>query len=621
MKIRKKLLNLLLISPIVAIPFAVLSCSQNIKKEVYLDIDKVSRVFLNRLTLSQIASIEKDEHIFYWFDKNGRHNFDAVKIENKKMYLLNKNEWVEYKPDFPYRNNWKQFTTGNNNIRIFDSDEKSDINSFLNEYSFDDVDSAGSFNDEWFTTLSLIFGKDFNRNRDPYFEDIQTVIFRLNQDIDLNYSIMNRKYLINAKKHRVLFSNWIQPQYIQAKSFLSNEHNEMRSTFVKLLKLYLNKFNVDVASIDIDWSNSEIKHSYSGATDYISFEISSIKDWNGQELIKSKNKNKKYYLNGFRNYATNGKFGVGTKGIKEEYPLFTDYVENPLLFMDGKRYLTIIDNINHFIKSSGSKDYWNAKGLMNLFWNLKDEIFVIKIPEYRKKEDLEYKIVDFEFTDYFDTNQVFRAIVEVTKKDGTKKKYSWLSSNFDDHGHRLKGLITKNKNNANILPEDIYSFKPSNNGIKAGIKLSDFVNSNKDSAFMEGLNEASNKMDKLFNYWNNDSRQNFDVSLLDNNSYQVKVLEAYINNYLLAYALENKQGKTLDGIKRIELNLKPEKNKLGQLYIELNFISFNNPSDFKYKSKNDKVIAKASVYWNYFKGYDVQKSNDIFTLINFERLV
>ncbi|CRH45463.1 Uncharacterised protein [Mycoplasmopsis arginini] len=73
--------------------------------------------------------------------------------------------------------------------------------------------------------------------------------------------------------------------------------------------------------------------------------------------MSESNKNKKYYLNGFRNYSTNGKFGIGLKPLREKFPLFTDYVENPLLIINGKEYLTIIDNINHFIKSSTSPDY------------------------------------------------------------------------------------------------------------------------------------------------------------------------------------------------------------------------------------------------------------------------
>lgn len=619
MKIKNLFFGAISVLPFSTVPIAVASCSNPNKKEVYLDINKISRLFLNRLSLNQIASLEKDKKIFYHFDKNGKHFFDGVKIEDQKMFLLKNNIWVQYVPDFPIRSNWKQHITDNDNIRIFDSNSKSNINDFLNEYTFDDVDSAGDFNDEWFSNLSTIYGKDFNRIRDPYFEDLQTIIFRLNQDIKLNFSTMNKRYLVNHKNEKTFFSDWIQPQYIQAHTFLSNEHKKQRDTFNQLLKLYLNKFNVDVARIDINWAEAEIVKSFTSNEDYISFKIKSIKDWNNNELLQEDKKNNKYYLNGFRSYATNGKFGVGLKGLNEELPLFSDYVENPLLYIDGKKYLTVIDNINHFIKSSTSPDYWNAKGLMYFFNSFKDEIFTIKIPEYKKDEDLEYKVIDFEFSDYFDTNQLFKAIVKVIKKDGSFQKYVWISSNFDDHGHRLKGMITNNKIPQEINPDDIYSFKPTNTGIPSGIKLEDFISNDPQTAFMQGLTNASNKMTELFNYWNNDSRRNFEASLLNNDSYQIKVFNSYVNNYLLAYALENKKGKTLSGIKRIDINLIPEKNKLGRLYFELKFVPFVNDTDYKFINNEEKLVATASLYWNYFKGFDEEETKNDFTLINFER--
>ncbi|AZZ65753.2 hypothetical protein DMC14_003115 [Metamycoplasma phocicerebrale] len=619
---KNKILRIIgVISPI-AFSLIPISCIYNkkFKKDVYLDINKISRVFLNRLSLNQIASIEKDEKIFYYFDENGKHKFEDVKIENNKMFLKKNNTWIEYKPDYPIRNNWKQKISKNNNITIFDSEENSDINSFLVEYDFDIIDSAGTFNDEWFSNLSILKGKDFNRrNGDPYFEDMQTIIFRLNQDIELNYSTMNRKYLINSKKEKTLYSSWIQPQYIQAAAFLGNEHKNQRELFSNILKLYLNKFNVNVGSLEIDWNDTSIVESYSENGDYIKFKIKSIRDWNGNELMSQENKQKHYYLNGFRTYKTNGKFGVGNKGLKENLPLFTDYIENPLLKMDGKQYLTIIDNINHFIKSSTSPEYWNVKGLMYLFNTFKDEIFQIDIPEYKKNEDLEYKIIDFQFSDYFDTNQIFKAIVRVIKKDQTYKDYIWLSSNFDDHGHRFKGLIFNNVNEQNLSPNDIYSFKPDNKGIIKGISLDDFVNSNQNSAFMQSLNRASDKMNNLFNYWNNDSRQHFEPSLLNTNSYQIQVFNSYLNNYLLAYALENESKKTLSGVKRIDIELKPEKNKVGRLYFELKFMSFSDDKDRNFKSKNEKEIARAELYWNYFKGYNKQDDINTFTLKKYER--
>ncbi|KJV91080.1 Uncharacterised protein [Mycoplasmopsis arginini] len=61
-------------------------------------------------------------------------------------------------------------------------------------------------------------------------------------------------------------------------------------------------------------------------------------------------------------------------------------------------------------------------------------------------------------------------------------------------------MIFRNKNLSSVLPEDIYSFKPQNTGLPSSINLDEFVDNNPDSAFMQGLNEASNKMNELFNY-------------------------------------------------------------------------------------------------------------------------
>ncbi|MCV3753397.1 hypothetical protein OF364_01020 [Mycoplasma enhydrae] len=606
------------LASVINLPVVSLSCIR--KKEVYLDISKISRVFLNRLSLNQIASIENDEKIFYYFENSKKHRFEGVKASDGKMFLKKRDTWIEYKPDFPVRNNWKQEISKNDNINIFDSNEKSDINNFLNDYKFEDIDEAGDFNDDWFSTLSEIYKKDFNRNDNPYFEDLQTIIFRINYDINANNSIMNKRYIKNAYTNKqALFFDWIEPQYIQSKVFLSEEFKKQRQIWINLMKLYLNRFNVGVSEIGIDWNNADPNvKSISNDTNYIKFQIKSIKDWEGKELLSESKKNTYYYINGFRNYAINGKFGIGTKGLDEKLPLFTDYIQNPLLYIDGKQYITVIDNINHFIKGSTSPEYWNTKGLMYLFNTFKNEIFKIKIPDYRKNEDLKYKIIDFKFSDYFDTNQIFKAIVRVTKKDKSTKDYVWLSSNFDDHGHRLKGLIMNNIDESKVSPQDIYSFHPNNKGIPKGISLEDFVNNSLDLPFMQALKRAANHMNISFNYWNNNSRQNFEPYLLNNDSYQIQVFNSYINNYMLAYALENKAKKTLSGIKRIDIELKPEKNKLGRLYFELKFIAFGD-NDYDFKSSSEKQVAKVSLYWNNFKGYDKSIDVNDFSLIKFER--
>gem|GEM_PF-5551885 len=47
---------------------------------------------------------------------------------------------------------------------------------------------------------------------------MQTVIFRLIQDTELNYSIMKSKYLINSKRENVITQNLFKNKYIQASS-------------------------------------------------------------------------------------------------------------------------------------------------------------------------------------------------------------------------------------------------------------------------------------------------------------------------------------------------------------------------------------------------------------------
>ncbi|SYV89877.1 Uncharacterised protein, partial [Metamycoplasma alkalescens] len=97
MKFKKGMFFLFATTFLASTSMLAISCSK--QKEVYLDINKISRLFLNRLTLSQIASIEKDQKIFYYFENNQKNPFDNVKIEfdekanKQKMFLLKKNQW------------------------------------------------------------------------------------------------------------------------------------------------------------------------------------------------------------------------------------------------------------------------------------------------------------------------------------------------------------------------------------------------------------------------------------------------------------------------------------------------------------------------------------------------
>lgn len=621
--------SILIASALSVMPLIICSCQT--KKDnyiiegsnAYIDISKISRVFLHRLSIGQIAALHNMYKIFYYYDNsNKKQYYDSAYVNGQKLYLRNANKNVEYKLNFPIKPSWKQEISKFDNINIVKSNKPSDINNFLNEYSFDEVDSAGDVNDEWYSILGDKRKKDFNRNNDPYFEDMQTVIFRLIQDTELNYSIMKSKYLINSKRENVITQNLFKNKYIQASSWLNDkEHEQHRQWFKKFLVIYLNKFNVNVGDVDIDWKNAKIVRSFSGTTDYIKFKFKDIKDWNGKSLLRNDKKNIEYYINGFRTYATNQKFGVGNQGLKEELPLFNDYVPNPLLEIDGMKFMNIIDNINYFVKGATDINYWNAKGLMYLFQSFKNEpgFFKLAVPEYKKNEDKEYKIIDFEYTPYFKTNQIFKAIVRVFKLNGTYKDYVLISSNFDDHGHRLKGLITKNALPNELKASDIYSIRADSEPIKQGIKLDDFIDkNNKNSVFRYMLNESAQKLENIFEYWNNNNKQNYEVAnlLLAKDPFQLKLLASYLNNYLLAYALENKAGEVFSGIKRIDLNIVKLPNQpIGRLYLKMDFVSYANNQDFKFKSKNEKIVKSVYLYWNGFKGYDQQKyGNEYFTI-------
>ncbi|OKL23667.1 hypothetical protein BRO51_01435 [Metamycoplasma hominis] len=621
--------SILIASSLSVMPLIICSCQT--KKDnyiiegsnAYIDISKISRVFLHRLSIGQIAALHNMYKIFYYYDNsNKKQYYDSAYVNGQKLYLRNANKNVEYKLNFPIKPSWKQEISKFDNINIVKSNKPSDINNFLNQYSFDEVDSAGDVNDEWYSILGDKQKKDFNRNNDPYFEDMQTVIFRLIQDTELNYSIMKSKYLINSKRENVITQNLFKNKYIQASSWLNDEeHEQHRQWFKRFLVIYLNKFNVNVGDVDIDWKNAKIVRSFSGTTDYIKFKFKDIKDWNGKSLLRNDKKNIEYYINGFRTYATNQKFGVGNRGLKEELPLFNDYVPNPLLEIDGMKFMNIIDNINYFVKGATDINYWNAKGLMYLFQSFKNEPGFLKlaVPEYKKNEDKEYKIIDFEYTPYFKTNQIFKAIVRVFKLNGTYKDYVLISSNFDDHGHRLKGLITKNALPNELKASDIYSIRADSEPIKQGIKLDDFIDkNNKNSVFRYMLNESAKKLENIFEYWSNNNKQNYEVAnlLLAKDPFQLKLLASYLNNYLLAYALENKAGEVFSGIKRIDLNIVKLPNQpIGRLYLKMDFVSYANNQDFKFKSKNEKIVKSVYLYWNGFKGYDQQKyGNEYFTI-------
>ncbi|AWX42596.1 Uncharacterised protein [Metamycoplasma cloacale] len=612
---RNRLPIFLALVPTLGIVPTIVSCSY---KTAYLDIEKISRKYLTRLTGNQVASLHNSNKIFYFLDGNQKVYFDSAVFEDNTIKLIHNKHTSIFNIDFPIQKYWKQEISNLDNIKVIETNEKSNINDFFNVYDFNEIDDANGFNEQWFSILASKFNYDFDRVGDPYFADIQTILFRLIQDGNINYSYMNKRRMINKDNQNVLLKDYFTSNYIQAKTFLSNEYQLQRELFESFLCLYLNKFNVGISRIEIDWDNAREVKSFSGNSSYIAIKFKGMYDFKNQNILNNENQEKTFYINDFRTYATDQKFGVGNNGLKEELPLFNEYIENPLLEIDGKQYLNIVDNINYFIKGVTSFEYWNTKGLMSLFQNFKDDFFYIKVPENKKDTDVSYKIIDFKYTDYLNTDQLIKAIVRVFKKDKSYKDYVWISSNFDDHGHRLKAKIINNKREEDLTINDFYYYKKDNIAIPAGISLNEFLKPSSNypnSPYEILLERAFNNLNLSYSYWNNDLRENYEANWVRQDSFQIKLLTSFLNNYLLSYALENKEGNVYSGVKRIDLEILDNQTEIGRIKLRMKFMSYANEQDFNYKTEGERILKEVDLYWNGFKGFDKSISSHLVSII------
>ncbi|RMA78975.1 hypothetical protein JN00_0019 [Metamycoplasma subdolum] len=612
-----KTLSYILIAGLPTFSLTAISCA---KDRPYLNLAKISRVYLNKLNLNQISNLENGAKIFYYYKGKNQKTYKTSFVENNKLILVRENgERDVYTPDFSHEIYWKETSSSFNTTSVIDTLDKTDLNKFMTTYDFDSIDSANGYGDQWYEVLTEKTGQDFIRTGDPYFADLQSIIFRIIYDYDIDYNYMNSKLFINKNKETKLLDGFFHTKYIQAETWLSKEYENQRKKFETFMLLYLNKFNVNAHKIDIDWSKATVKHSLAESTSYVQFQVKDILDKDNKSLLNDSNKNKTFYINGFRNYATSQKFGVGFSGLKESLPLFNEYVENPLLLINSK-YISVIDNINEFAKGGVTFDFWNIKGLMYYFNYFKDEILFLEVPSYRAHEDLFYKIIDVKFVDYLDTNQLFKVTVRVYKKDKTFKDYVWISSNFDDHGHRLKGMILENKMDK-LTSDDIYSYDVGMKPLPDGIKLSDFLKTDiaNPTVFQKLLKMAGEQLENIFRFWNNDSRSEFETDFLKSDSKQIYILGSYINNYLLSYSLATQAGKIRSGVKRIDLEVLEAAQEIGRVKLKLLFKGWASENDFDFISKGEKELASVTLYWNGFKGFNKNKYGDeLFTIEKIE---
>ncbi|MDD1359644.1 MAG3240 family lipoprotein [Metamycoplasma hyosynoviae] len=585
------------------IPLLSKKCNNTIK--VQIDENIITRKYLKRLTLHQIINLHNITPFLFIIGKSQEKKYlEGLLPSANGNLLLDKNN-KRYTLDFEFRKPWNQIISNYNNIKVVqDNKNSNEFSALFTEYKFGDIKKYDGYNASWFYFLSGLAKKDYYRIGDPYFFDFQTIIFRLVEDIKINKGLVNNHNIVNKKGEAVFLNNIFKNQYIQAVTWLTQEANIFRETFFKFLVLYLNKFNLNIKEIKVNWLKTEIKPDKSSTFDFVSFKLSEIIDFNNKNIITDEIKNKTFYIDNFRNYQTNLKFGIGQKGLQEKLPLFNDYVQNPILKIKSTSFLDVQDNINNFIKGYQNIDYWNSKGLVYLFTKFKDKLLFLDVPKIYKDVDEKYEIEDVQFTNYFDTDQIIKLIIKVIKKSGEEKRYVLLSQNFDDHGHLLKGLILKNLSVDKLKSTDFFTFRENIQKAPKGILLDDFIDENDSSKpFASLVKEAILKMNTK---WENRNLVNAESILKDNDN--LLMLTAHLNNYLLAYALENEEEKIHTGIKKIELD-EIKGNNNGTLELTFNFYKFLNEKDLDFKTKNETPFYKLKLQINGFLNYSGSEPN------------
>ncbi|KDE45436.1 MAG3240 family lipoprotein [Metamycoplasma hyosynoviae] len=585
------------------IPLLSKKCNNTIK--VQIDENIITRKYLKRLTLHQIINLHNITPFLFIIGKSQEKKYlEGLLPSANGNLLLDKNN-KRYTLDFEFRKPWNQIISNYNNIKVVqDNKNSNEFSALFTEYKFEDIKKYDGYNASWFYFLSGLAKKDYYRIGDPYFFDFQTIIFRLVEDIKINKGLVNNHNIVNKKGEAVFLNNIFKNQYIQAVTWLTQEANIFRETFFKFLVLYLNKFNLNIKEIKVNWLKTEIKPDKSSTFDFVSFKLSEIIDFNNKNIITDEIKNKTFYIDNFRNYQTNLKFGIGQKGLQEKLPLFNDYVQNPILKIKSTSFLDVQDNINNFIKGYQNIDYWNSKGLVYLFTKFKDKLLFLDVPKIYKDVDEKYEIEDVQFTNYFDTDQIIKLIIKVIKKSGEEKRYVLLSQNFDDHGHLLKGLILKNLSVDKLKSTDFFTFRENIQKAPKGILLDDFIDENDSSKpFASLVKEAILKMNTK---WKNRNLVNAESLSKDNDD--LLMLTAHLNNYLLAYALENEEEKIHTGIKKIELD-EIKGNNNGTLEITFNFYKFLNEKDLDFKTKNETPFYKLKLQINGFLNYSGSEPN------------
>ncbi|MBN0919485.1 MAG3240 family lipoprotein [[Mycoplasma] gypis] len=573
------------------------------KDDVLINNKMMSSDFIKRFNNKQIYLLNK----FRPFLINDQNNNVHITLKNNEMFLNNQKILLSTKNLFNEQLS-KQEALTKNGIFIGTQDvtyinkkvdaQKTDINTFFNEYKLEDIKNTADYFSWLDTTLPNFYKKNYDLVGLETFADIQSILFKISYDIHTGF--FNDIYSSDFLQGIFFDFSWIR-----ARSWL---RDPLQKEFIEMLLLtYINSFNTDAVGLDIEF-NDDIIENYDG--DLIGFKLK-LYDQEGNQLVREENQNKTFYLMGFRNYKYNKKYGVGEK-LKEEN-IFNEYLVNPVLKF---RYdnLFLVSDINSFINNLDDPRFISGRGLNYFLNKWGRDLIQIDVPEYKKNTDLAYNFIESEITNYFGTQQVLRAKIEILKRDGTKEYWWWLSSDFDDHGHKLKGMITDLLNQQIINEYDKHTpmFNPPKNFFNLEFgklkkvnfqspNINDFFNSNLFKAILEASDKSKYNQFPLNKYtrlWNGKIKADFEASWVHNQSLAVKYLETLINFYSLEYALNISKDNINTGLYKIQVEVLPTPYKAGVVELKLHFLDKDNNELLNQENQNTKI------YWNGFKGFD-----------------
>ncbi|MCS4536987.1 hypothetical protein NXS15_02520 [Mycoplasma sp. CSL7475-4] len=439
--------RLLLLTPIISIPFVAASCSNNFSIEVNSKIEY--GVFDNNLlssyTKQQLEIINQYTPILT--SKQFKVKSNDIKFEQDDIVVKNNNKSEKiskFIPNFKYLKPLKLHFVTNGNFKYIQGDQ-----------SVDDLTSY----DVLFQKYDYVFG-----NTQANWPDIFSIVKQIASS-ELNDSL------------NILNPNFISTRWMRAKAWIKND--EQIKYWEDLILLELKRFsfsnlaqiarvkitpvsfiegirddrfvNAPIIKIDfLDQNNQSLLSKQIRDQEWI------IGLKNNQYLLKNTEQNRNTYTSLFRDYNSKSNFNH-TLDIDDDEILFNEYVNgyfgsetllkytNPLALTDNQ-YEYYVNPSYNFNKVTARSFLW--------FLNNDEKYFKLEVPSWRQHIDAKYEIVDKKIDHKYlnDTNSLIELKIKVTTQKGEVKYFKWYSIDINAHYHTFaKYKITPDLNFRNPL--------------------------------------------------------------------------------------------------------------------------------------------------------------------------